>query len=392
MSSNRNRFNTSKKTKDWFPFAKYLFITDKHPVRQSDEKCSSSIEAPFSQQELEQIKGITNSLQCETRDAVRIALFEVVKDAEAAYEKTYDKAKAGSTVKGHEGRNQRKRLHLPKAEKDAVEQAATTLKISIKEFLRLAVIWLADGIKEESITRLTNSRRIGKDAVARQWSKENQGKPPSEQVAKLKEAQQDAQELIDYLKQLQRDGRYERSQNPYVVNQQLDAEEAEALLEQDSWADKLLQNEPELSDTEFLIRCKMREFGIDYELAKWWVEDDFQEFEMMAKMTSKERLEYLKKKHAPSEAELEASKRSREARIKHEKELQEYLARQEMLPKTWRGYVQQRRLEMRMIGRPNPYPNLPNPLPKDYPKPNDWDDSHVASERQLLDGETQDYD
>ena len=63
-----------------------------------------------------------------------------------------------------------------------------------------------------------------------------------------------------------------------------------------------------------------------------------------------------------------------------------------MLPKTWRGYVQQRRLEMRMIGRPKPFPNLSNPLPKDYPKPDDWDESHVASERQLLDGENLDYD
>ena len=392
MSSNKNRFNTSKKTKDWFPFAKYLFITDKHPVRESDEKCSSSIEAPFSQQELEQIKGITNSLQCETRDAVRIALFEVVKDAEAAYEKTYDKAKAGSTVKGHEGRNHRKRLHLPKAERDAAEQAATNLRISIKEFLRLAVIWLADGIKEESITRLTNSRRIGKDAVAKQWSRENQGKPPSEKVAKLKEAQQDAQELNDYLKQLREDARYERSENPYAVNQHLDAERAEALLEQDSWADILLQNQPELSDTEFLIRCKMREFGLDYELAKWWVEDDFEEFEMMAKMTSKERLEYLKKKHAPSEAELEASKRSREARIKHEKELEAWNERYNALPKTWSAYVRARRLEMMMIGRPNPFPNLPNPLPKDYPKPDDWDDLHVAPDVEFLDAENPDCD
>jgi len=392
MSSDKNRFNTSRNTKNWFPFAKYLFVTENHPVRVTKVKCSSSIEALFSQQELLQIEGITNSLQCETREAVRIALFECIKDAQAAYEKTFTKAKAGSSIKGHEGRKLSKRLTLPKTEKDAADSAAKELNITIKEFLRLAVIWLADGIKEESITRLTNSRRIGKDAVAKQWSRENQGKPPSEQVAKFKEAQQDAKELIDYLTQLREDARHERSQNPYAVNQQLDAEKAEALLEQASWEDILLQNEPELSDTEFLIRCKMREFEIDYELAKWWVEDDFEEFEMMTKMTSKERLEYLKKKHAPSEAELEASKRSREARIKHEKELEEYLARMRMRPKTWRGYVQQRRLEMRMIGRPNPFPNLPNPLPKDYPKPDDWDDSHVASERQLLDGENQDYD
>ena len=146
MSTNKNKFNTSKKTKEWFPFAKYLFITDNHPIRQSQDKCSSSIEAIFSQQELEQINGITNSLQCDTREAIRIALFEVIKEAHAAYEKTYEKAKSGSTYKGHEGRRTKKRLTLPLSEKQNALDTAAQLNISIKEFHRLAVIWLADGI------------------------------------------------------------------------------------------------------------------------------------------------------------------------------------------------------------------------------------------------------
>jgi hypothetical protein len=192
MSSNKNRFNTSTKTKDWFPFAKYLFITEQHPIRQSEEKCSSSIEALFSQQELEQINGIANSLQCETRDAVRIALFEVVKDAKAAHEKSYEKAKSGSKIKGHEGRKTKMRLNLPKVERDAAAATATDLNITSKEFLRLAVIWLADGIKEETIIRLTKSTRINKDDVAMGWSRNNKGKPPSESTAKLKAARDKA--------------------------------------------------------------------------------------------------------------------------------------------------------------------------------------------------------
>ena len=150
MPTNKNKFNTSKNTKEWFPFAKYLFITDNHPIRQSQDKCSSSIEAIFSQQELEQINGITNSLQCDIREAIRIALFEVIKEAHAAYEKTYEKAKSGSAYKGHEGRKTKKRLTLPLSEKQNALDTAAQLNISIKEFLRLAVIWLADGIKEET--------------------------------------------------------------------------------------------------------------------------------------------------------------------------------------------------------------------------------------------------
>jgi hypothetical protein len=168
MSTNKKkRYNTSTKTKEWFPFPKYLFETTNHPILLSTDKCSSSIESLFCQQEVEQIKSITNSLQCSQRDAVRIALFEVIRAGQAAHEKSYEKAKSGSSVKGHEGRSSIKRIYLPKAEKAAAEQAAKQLGISIKEFLRLAVIWLADGIKEESITRLTCSKRIDEDEVAK---------------------------------------------------------------------------------------------------------------------------------------------------------------------------------------------------------------------------------
>ena len=209
MSTNKNKFNTSKKTKEWFPFAKYLFITDNHPIRQSQDKCSSSIEAIFSQQELEQINGITNSLQCDTREAIRIALFEVIKEAHAAYEKTYEKAKSGSTYKGHEGRKTKKRLTLPLSEKQNALDAAAQLNISIKEFLRLAVIWLADGIKEETIIRLTESRRINKDDVAKQWSRDNQGKPPNESTANFKKARDKAYEEAAKSGQEQDDALYE---------------------------------------------------------------------------------------------------------------------------------------------------------------------------------------
>lgn len=209
MSTNKNKFNTSKKTKEWFPFAKYLFITDNHPIRQSQDKCSSSIETIFSQQELEQINGITNSLQCDTREAIRIALFEVIKEAHAAYEKTYEKAKSGSACKGHEGRKTKKRLTLPLIEKQNALDTAAQLNISIKEFLRLAVIWLADGIKEETIIRLTESRRINKDDVAKQWSRDNQGKPPNESTANFKKARDKTYEEAAKRGQEQDDALYE---------------------------------------------------------------------------------------------------------------------------------------------------------------------------------------
>ena len=298
MSSNKNRFNTSKNTKGWFPFAKYLFITDKYPVRQSEEKCSSSIEALFSQQEILQIVGITNSLQCETREAVRIALFECVKDAEAAYSKTFEKAKAASSVKGHEGRKLSKRLALPKVEKDAADRAAKTLNITVKEFLRLAVIWLADGIKDESITSLTSSKRLGKDAVAKEWSRENRGKPASESVAKLKEAQRDAQALLSYQDELARQKAELESIDMSGMHPDLRAalleEQLQAAANNEFWDSKLFAEEGDKDDLAFLARCKMRELGVEFDTAMLFVQDDLAEDQMFSKMTSKEKVEFLK--------------------------------------------------------------------------------------------------
>ena len=386
MSTNKNKFNTSKKTKEWFPFAKYLFITDNHPIRQSQDKCSSSIEAIFSQQELEQINGITNSLQCDTREAIRIALFEVIKEAHAAYEKTYEKAKSGSTCKGHEGRKTKKRLTLPLTEKQNALDTAAQLNISIKEFLRLAVIWLADGIKEEAITSLTNSKRIGKDAVAKQWSRENRNKPASKSVEKLKEAQKDAIALNDYQEELKRYGessQFIESRNrswQKLANQLLTFEYTERSANQKDWESEVLHQHKDMSDIEFLARCKMREFDIDFETAKEWVEDDLNEFDMISKMASKEKLEYLKKKHAPSKEELELVER----RKANEEKLQRWKDEREeyinSLPKTWKGYVEMKRSPLVPPYTKEPFPNIPNPIPKDYPMPKGWDESKTYTE------------
>ena len=382
MSSNKNKFNTSKNTKGWFPFAKYLFVTDNHPIRLSPDKRSSSIEALFSQQELEQINGITNSFQCETRDAIRIALYETCKDAQSAYEKSFDKAKSASKVKGHEGRKTEKRLTLPLAEKQAAVYAAKQLNITIKEFLRLAVIWVADGIKEESITSLTNSKRIGKDAVAKQWSRENRDKPPSESVKKLKDAQKDAEALWMYQDDLER--AHQNEIYPTTGNKTADELERyeiemwdmERSAEQDSWFFERFGDGNDADGIEILVQVMMRNLDVDYKKAKMFVQDDLDEQDMFMKMTSKEKLEFLKKRNAP-----EAQGKETAARRKREIAIEEYCKQQEeyrkTLPKTWKGYVEHMRSPLVAPYTTEPFPDIPNPIPDDYPMPEGWDESKM---------------
>ena len=93
-------------------------------------------------------------------------------------------------------------------------------------------------------------------------------------------------------------------------------------------------------------------------------------------MTSKEKLEYLKKRNAPSEEEI----RRAEMRKQHEMKLEEWSRYVENLPKTWRGYVENVRAEKSLFGRQEPFPDIPNPIPNDYPMPKGWDESKISAE------------
>ena len=140
--------------------------------------------------------GLTNTLQCKEREAVRIALYEAVRSASEAYELAFRYASSKATDKAHQGRSSAKQWKLPKQEKDESEKAAKELGITNQEFLRLAIIWLQRGIRDDNngIKNLANSKLIPFDTTAKEWSRENQGKPPSAAVAKLKKARDIAYE------------------------------------------------------------------------------------------------------------------------------------------------------------------------------------------------------
>ena len=193
------KFNTGK-TKVYFPLLRWRFNTGNHPVIQSAEKCASSTaRAKFSMQELQTLVGLTNTLQCNEREAVRIALYEATKRPVKAHETAFAYASSQSTEKGHQGRSSLKQWKLPKVEKEIAIEAAKELGISDSEFVRMAIIWLQRGIRNGTVDTLTNSKLIPFDAVARTWSRDNpgskdQGRVPHPGVAKLKEAARAAYE------------------------------------------------------------------------------------------------------------------------------------------------------------------------------------------------------
>ena len=143
--------------------------------------------------------GLTNTLQCNEREAVRIALYEASRSGEKPYEMAFEGASSQSTEKAHQGRSLLKQWKLPKQEKERAAQAAKDLRITDKEFLRLSIIWLQSGIRDNSIKELSNCKLIPFGTEAKKWSRENpgseaQGRTPHPGIAKLKQAASAAHE------------------------------------------------------------------------------------------------------------------------------------------------------------------------------------------------------
>ena len=188
-----NKFSIGR-TKNYFPLKRWRIDTDEHPVVKSKEKCASSTaKTLFSIQELQMLVGLTNTLQCNEREAVRIALYEASRSGEKPYEMAFEGASSQSTEKAHQGRSLLKQWKLPKQEKERAAQGAKDLRITDKEFLRLSIIWLQSGIRDNSIKELSNCKLIPFDTEAKKWSRENpgseaQGRTPHPGIAKLKQA------------------------------------------------------------------------------------------------------------------------------------------------------------------------------------------------------------
>ena len=96
--------------------------------------------------------GLANTLQCNEREAIRIALYEVSSSAEEAHKAAFKYATSEATDKAHQGRSSLKQWKLPKSEKEQAAKEAKKLGITDKEFLRLAIIWTQRGTPRQHKT------------------------------------------------------------------------------------------------------------------------------------------------------------------------------------------------------------------------------------------------
>ena len=167
---NKSRTKQGETALGWWKIKKFVFNTSNHPVILSQEKCSYKVESLLSHQEHQTLLGLINSLQCNQRDALRIAIYELDKSGHKAATSLIRDANKSSKEKGHTARNKKIEIRLPKNEYLRLEDQVEIYELSPKETVRLALLWLAKTIKQTN-QDLANSPRLSQEELAREWSK-----------------------------------------------------------------------------------------------------------------------------------------------------------------------------------------------------------------------------
>ena len=160
--------NGSNQFGNW-SFTKHRFNTEKHPVITTKQLKRAKLETVLSSQEKQMLGGLTNTLQVEENEAIRIALYEASRSVSKGVETYRRHSDPQSTLTAHRGRNKKIAVKLPGTEKIQATKAAKQIGISEREFVRLSIIWLQKSILDESICRLTNSYKISQKKLFEEW-------------------------------------------------------------------------------------------------------------------------------------------------------------------------------------------------------------------------------
>lgn len=257
--------------------------------------------------------------------------------------------------------------------------AAKELGITNAEFVRLSIIWLQQGIRNNSISSIEKCEIISGDKVARQWSKENHGKPLSGQVVNLKQALQESQQLCDYMNQIQADERYQRSEEirsmPGSMRTAIAQEITDFNEAQNQWFEDLLDGDS-IEDIKYQMAFSfMRNFKFDWDTAMLIIEDDFLDKKDAKKMKSIEKLRLIEiGREKAAKYQNKENDRLQELKKSTEEKMSEWEEYRESLPKTWTAFVNGVRLARRMTCRwqGDPFSDLPDPLPRSFPMPANW--------------------
>ncbi len=85
------KFNFNSKSQTWFLIKQNRFVTTMHPIITSSETLKCRIKTLVSYQEKQALEGLINTLQCDEREAIRIALYEAARSGSERTRGTIEK-------------------------------------------------------------------------------------------------------------------------------------------------------------------------------------------------------------------------------------------------------------------------------------------------------------
>ena len=329
MNKNKqNKYNTTSKSKDWFPFKKRQFNCWDSPVLNSSEKCSYKAEALLSFQERQMLNSIVSSLQTNKRDAIRISISELHRRSSVASKEQVERSKSLTKDRGHTSRNQTASFRVTKDDLLSLEDIAEINILSTKEALRLVIIWMAAGIKDETIKSIKGCQEISQDEKANEWKKSQSTFKKSDSAKRLREVREFWKEYFENKKdETRQESKYSKQE---AQARAMGLDTADSILEEKF--EKIIEEHQldyeNLDERNQMIYYYMARYELEYKDAVWWYEDELEEMDKIAKLSPYELVQYLKK-------EKEEEKRRHE---EYEKEMEERKMEQ-MYGENWRDVV-----------------------------------------------------
>jgi len=303
-----SKYYYNSKSKDWFPFKKRYFNTSSHSIFKTKDKCSYKAECLLSHQENQMLEGLASSLQCNFRDALRISILHLHQDG-CMIDKSYQaKAQATSKEKGHTSRIKKLSVRITKDEFLKLDDISEINYLSVKEGIRLTLIWMSKGLREDSIKNIKNCTERKPDELANEWKEQRPEFTQSDEVKKLKE-------IRKFWKQHYRDEKEERwgkrKKDKFynrMVKQNIISEDTSHQDEEDERFREILKQqgiEDEiLNFRDQRIYRLMAMYQVDYESACLFHEDEIDESLRISKMSAYEFMEFVKaEKEAKQERE-----------------------------------------------------------------------------------------
>ena len=160
-------FNHGKLGKE-FPIKQHRWNTEDHPIHnQGPLKYTLATRVTYNEQKM--IDGLCAIFQCDQREALRIAVYELSKIPSTLIEQYLPYAYLTNDKQHHSDPKNKLSFRLSKEEKESALEIAAIYNLSEKALVRLAFITIAKGIRNDKIKTISGCRKKTQKECLEAW-------------------------------------------------------------------------------------------------------------------------------------------------------------------------------------------------------------------------------